>query len=369
MTLLGFVLACLVPAFLLSFVLTAWMRSLAPRWGLVDHPNARKVHEAPTPLGGGLAIFVAFVLPIVGVRLIAAWALEQPELFAWIPTDWAVHLPGVITRTSQLWMIIGGGALLVALGLLDDRCGLPWQPRLLVQLLLAAGLAAGGVRASVFVEHEWFGYLVTVVWIVVLINAFNFLDNMDALSGGTACIAALLFAAVMLTSTAQPRWLVGGCLLVLAGALSGFLWHNRPPAKIFMGDSGSMFIGLALASLTLVGTFYDPQQSSRHVILAPLCVLAVPLYDFTSVVCIRLAEGRSPFQPDKKHFSHRLVEMGFNKTYAVLMVYLCTLTTGICGLLLYRLSGWWDASLVVAVVLCLLLIIFILETVGRRRNS
>jgi UDP-GlcNAc:undecaprenyl-phosphate GlcNAc-1-phosphate transferase len=136
-----------------------------------------------------------------------------------------------------------------------------------------------------------------------------------------------------------------------------------------MGDSGSMFIGLMLASLTLVGTFYDPQQSSRHVILAPLCVLAVPLYDFTSVVCIRLAEGRSPFQPDKKHFSHRLVEMGFNKTYAVLMVHLCTLTTGICGLLLYRLSSWWDASLVVAVVLCLLLIIFILETVGRRRNS
>lgn len=363
-----FIAACLGPSCILSWLLTAWMRRLAPRWGLLDQPGVRKVHEAATPLGGGLAIFVAFVLPIAVVQGVAWWANRQSQTPSWIPSEWAELLPGVMYRARQLWIIIAGGVLLVVMGVLDDRFGLPWQPRLLVQMLLAVGLAASGVRATVFVEHAWVGYVVTVVWIVVLINAFNFLDNMDALSSGTACIVAILFAAVMLGATAQPRWLVGGCLLVLAGALIGFLLHNWPPARIFMGDSGSMFIGLMLACLTLVGTFYDPQESSRHVILAPLCVLAVPLYDFASVISIRVWERRSPFQPDKKHFSHRLVEMGFSRTYAVLTVHLCTLTTGIAGLLLYRVGTWGDASLVVAIVLCLLLIIFILETVGRRNS-
>jgi UDP-GlcNAc:undecaprenyl-phosphate/decaprenyl-phosphate GlcNAc-1-phosphate transferase len=368
MTLFCFIVACLIPAGFLSWLLTAWMRRLAPQWGLLDQPGARKVHETATPLGGGLAIFVAFVLPIAAVQVVAWWASRQPQTPGWMPLDWVALLPGIMLRAQQLWMIIAAGTLLVVMGVLDDRLGLPWQPRLFVQLLLGVGLAVGGVRATVFAEYAWVGYVVTIVWIVVLVNAFNFLDNMDALSGGTACIAALLFAAVMLNSAAQPRWLVGGCLLVLAGALIGFLCHNWPPAKIFMGDSGSMFIGLMLACLTLVGTFYDPRESSRHVILAPLCVLAVPLYDFASVICIRLWERRNPFQPDKKHFSHRLVEMGFNKTYAVLTVHLCTLTTGIAALLLYRVGTWWDASLVVAIVLCLLLIIFILETVGRRNS-
>ena len=367
MMLLWFVLICLVPAGLISFLLTAWMRRQAPKWGLVDQPAARKVHQEPTPLGGGLAIYLGFVLTIASALAIVWWANRQPDTPEWI-AEWSVHFDGVMSRSRQLWWIIAAGTLLVAMGVLDDRFGLPWQPRLFIQLLLSVALAMGGIRASLFVEHEWFGYIVTVVWIVVLINAFNFLDNMDALSCGTACIAALLFAVVMLSSSPEPRWLVGGCLLVLAGSLIGFLFHNWPPAKIFMGDSGSMFIGLMLACLTLVGTFYDPEQSSRHVILAPLCVLAVPLYDFASVICIRLSERRSPFQPDKKHFSHRLVEMGFSKPYAVLMVHLCTLTTGICALLLYHLDSWSAAGLVVALVLCLLLIIFILETVGRRNG-
>jgi UDP-GlcNAc:undecaprenyl-phosphate GlcNAc-1-phosphate transferase len=155
---------------------------------------------------------------------------------------------------------------------------------------------------------------------------------------------------------------------VLAGSLAGFLVHNRPPAKIFMGDAGSTFIGLMLAALTVSGTFYDPGQSSRHVMLAPLCILAVPLYDFTSVLLIRIREGRSPFHPDKNHFSHRLVDLGMTKPHAVLTVHFATLTTGLGGLLLYRLQTWIDALLVVAMVLCVLTIIAILEVVGRSRD-
>ena len=366
MSVLGYALACAVPAFVISLAATGLMRRLAPRWRLVDQPAARKVHVVPTPLGGGLGIVCGFVLPLVAAQILMQGGFEESLVRRWLPEGWSVHLPGVLQKAGQLWAIVAAGLVLCVMGLIDDLKGLPWGPRLAVQFLLAGGLCAQGVRASMFVEHQWVGWIVTIVWIVVLINAMNFLDNMDALAGGIALIAASLFAAVMLTSQAEPRWLVGGCLVVLAGSLAGFLVHNRPPAKIFMGDAGSTFVGLMLACLTLSGTFYEPGQGSRHVILAPLCILAVPLYDFSSVLLIRIKEGRSPFHPDKNHFSHRLVDMGLSRPHAVLTVHLATLTTGLGGLLLYRLNSWTDALLVIALVLCVLTIIAVLETVGRR---
>jgi len=369
MSILGYALACAAPAFCISLAVTALMRRLAPRLGLVDQPAARKVHTTPTPLGGGIGIVCGFVLPLAAAQLFFAAPDAQARLSSWLPADWHVHLPGVLHKARQLWGMIGAGLVLSVMGLIDDRRGLPWWLRLGVQFALAAGLCSLGIHATVFTEHAWVGWGITIVWIVVLINAFNFLDNMDALCGGIGLIASSLFAAVMLTSQAEPRWLVGGCLVVLAGSLAGFLVHNRPPAKIFMGDAGSTFIGLMLAGLTLSGTFYEPGQASRHVILAPLCILAVPLYDFTTVLLIRLKEGRSPFHADKNHFSHRLVDLGMSKPYAVMTVHLATLTTGLAGLLLYRVATWTDALLIVALVLCVLTIIAILETAGRRKSG
>ena len=273
-----------------------------------------------------------------------------------------------MARAGEFWKLAIAGVVVATMGFLDDYRPLPWQPRLLMQLGIAVGLASCGFRATVFASQPWIGFVLTVLWIGVLINAFNFLDNMDALSSGIGLIASVIFASVMLTSTADPKWFVGGVLLVLAGSIMGFLCHNWPPARIFMGDAGSMFIGLMLAALTLHGTFYDAKQSTRSVILAPLCVLAVPLYDFTSVMLIRLSQGRSPFQADKSHFSHRLVELGLSRKYAVLTVHLCTITTGIGALLLYRVQDWTGAILVVALVLCVLAVIAILETVGRREK-
>jgi len=173
----------------------------------------------------------------------------------------------------------------------------------------------------------------------------------------------------MLTKPDDPRWLVGGFFLVVAGSLIGFLAHNWSPARIFMGDSGSYFIGFAIASMTVLGTFYSPTDKNQHVILAPFCVLAVPLYDICSVTLIRLWEGRSPFQPDKKHFSHRLVALGLTKVQAVLTVHLTTLTTGLLGLTLYAVPTWNAAAVVVACVGCILLLIAILESVPRDRTS
>ncbi len=368
---LWFLIACAVPSFVVSFGATALMKRIAPRIGLIDQPagvKAHSTHTKITPLGGGLGIYLGFIVPVIVAQLAAMWVAAQPELLEWLPDQFAGHLKGVQTRSLTMWAIILGGTVFVIMGLLDDLTSLPWLPRLMVQFLVATALVAGGVRATVFVTQPWVGMILTVVWIVLLTNSLNFLDNMDGLSAGIGLIASMLFAIVMLNSVSEPRWLVGGALVVLSGALAGFLCHNWHPASIFMGDSGSMFIGLMLASLTILGTFYDPEVSSQHVMLAPLCVLAVPLYDLSTVIVIRLSQGHSPFHPDKNHFSHRLVALGLSRKHAVQTVHLTTLTTGLGALLLYRLPGWGGAMLVIAVVICVLAIITILEKAGRRKN-
>lgn len=369
--------ACTLSGLVVSTLMTALMRRVAPRIGLVDHPNSRKVHVLPMPLGGGLAIACGVVLPLAAAQFVV-WLVSRGSIpAAWLPSELTEHLSGMIYRSGLLWTIVLAGIVISGLGLVDDLRTLKWQPKLAVQLAVACGLVAGGVRGTLFVDIPWIGWVLTVLWIVVLTNAFNFLDNMDGLSSGIGLIASVIFAVIMLTGTAIPHWFVAGFLFLLAGSLAGFLFHNWPPAKIFMGDTGSCLIGLWLACMTVVGTFYDygrtgflgstgaAEPTGTHVILVPLCVLAVPLYDFCSVVLIRLSQGRSPFHADKSHFSHRLVELGMSRKHAVLTIYLITLTTGLGGLLLYKVEGWPGALLVLSMVACMLAVIAILETAAR----
>ncbi len=357
--------ACTLSGLLVSATVTAAMRRLARRWGLVDQPNARKVHAEPTPLGGGVGIACGVVVPLLAAQIALSLTAGGSVVPEWFPRQLAEHLAGAASRSGELWSIVAAGVMISALGLLDDIKALPWQPKLAVQFVVACALVAGGVRGTIFVNAPWVGVAATVLWIVILTNAFNFLDNMDGLSAGIGLIASIIFAIIMLTGTVHPHLFVAGFLLVLSGALAGFLLHNWPPARIFMGDAGSCLIGLWLASMTVVGTFYDYGRTGTHVILAPLCVLAVPLYDFCSVVLIRLSQGRSPFHADKCHFSHRLVELGMTRPQAVLTIYLVTLTTGLGGLLLYQVEGWPGACLVVFLVFCVLAVIAILETAAR----
>jgi len=358
---------CTLSGLVVSTVVTALMRRWAPQWGLVDQPNARKVHVVATPLGGGLGIACGVILPLLAAQ-VGVWLASHDLLpRGWIPPELAEHLSGAAFRSGQLWSIVAAGAVISALGFIDDISALRWQPKLAVQVLVACALVAGGIRATLFVDAPWIGWGATVLWIVVLTNAFNFLDNMDGLSAGIGLIASVIFAVIMLGGTGQPHLFVAGFLFVLAGAQAGFLFHNWPPARIFMGDTGSCLIGLFLGCLTVVGTFYDYGRTGTHVILAPLCVLAVPLYDFCSVVLIRLSQGRSPFHADKSHFSHRLVELGLSRAQAVMTIHLVTLTTGLGGLLLYQVDGWPGAILVMLLVVCMLAVIAILETAARTK--
>lgn len=355
-------------AFLLSLGLTPVVRWLAPFLGLIDLPGHRKVHVNPTPRGGGIAIFLgvgisALLLYVVGWDV---WGLDAAALGLALGDPGKVVVPeAAVSGGLQMWAIAAGAVVLFLTGLADDRWNLSWKLRLGLQLLVACGVVLSGVRATVFVTWPWFGSALTVLWILVLTNAMNFLDNMDALSAGIGFLASLIFAVILLVMVRTPALLVAVPLVLLAGSLLGFLCWNRPPASIFMGDCGSNLIGFLLATLTVAGTFYE-RTGSRHVMLAPLCVMAVPLYDFCTVISIRLLQGRSPFHGDKSHFSHRLVELGLRPVYAVLTIHLTTAMTGLGALLLYQVPGWSGAALVCALIVTMLLIIGILEFVGRR---
>jgi len=370
------IIGTLVSSLLVSWLAGFAIRRAAPRLGLVDRPGARKVHTRVTPLGGGIAIWLGVVLPLAAAHALAAtaWYARPSESSATalaIPLPAAIepHVAGFLEQAPKLWLLLAAGTILMLLGLTDDFRGIDWRPRLAVEFLVAGLIVWQGWRLTVFLNIPWLTDLLSVLWIVGLVNSFNFLDNMDGLSGGVAAISASLLAIVMLLApdplTHQPQLFVAGFLFVLVGSLVGFLWHNRPPARLFMGDAGSYFIGFMLAVATMTATFAGGDVP-KHAILAPLCVLAMPLYDTLTVVVIRLRAGRSPFEADKNHFSHRLVQLGMTKKQAVLTIYLTTATTGLGALLLYQVD-LVGATVILLIVTCMLLVVTILETAARRR--
>jgi UDP-GlcNAc:undecaprenyl-phosphate GlcNAc-1-phosphate transferase len=370
-SLLFFVAGSVLPSLVVALLATYVVRRNAARWGLIDLPGERKVHTSPTPRGGGLAIWLAVVGTFAAGQGILYLAANNSALAQWVPEFARPHLAGAMAQSGRLWILLGGGTVLAFLGLLDDRGGLSWQLRLLVEFAVAAVCVwlVPSLRLTAFLPFPLVTEALSVLWIVALINAFNMLDNMDGLSAGVAAIAASMLAAVMLLApdpeTRGPQLFVAGLLLVVVGGLLGFLWHNRPPARIFMGDSGAYFVGFMIAAATLLASYTGYHGATPHAILAPLLVMAVPLYDMTTVIAIRLLSGNSPFKADKNHFSHRLVDLGLTKTQAVATVYLTTATCGLGALLLHRVDRT-GAVLILLLIGCVLALIGILETTARR---
>src|SRR5687767_7943608 len=341
------VLSLSLISFAISWVATLAMKRVAPRLGLVDKPGHRKIHKAPTPLGGGVAIFLAFALPMLGALVAFHVITFPPDLLH------PGYARGVRDQTGLALALLGAMTVMHVMGLIDDRRALGPYVKLFVQLAVTAALVipfkhlwsltalderlgAGGVLAVT----------VSVLWITAITNAFNFLDNMDGLSAG---VAAVCTAAFLATALLISQWFVAASLALLLGALLGFLCFNFNPASIFMGDSGSLVIGLVLGVLTIRTTYLPPGRdwgAGWYAVFAPVIVLAVPLYDLVVVSAIRILRGKSPFVGDTNHFSHRLVARGMSKRMAVLCIYLITAATAVAATILPHVRSTFAAVLI-----------------------
>ena len=330
------------------------------------HPAADRYHRTIIPLGGGIAIFATLVFFILAGTAAMKLVLVSGRL-AWLAERANIDPADFSGKVSQLSVMLLAVFALFVLGLWDDIKRLGPFFKLAVQFAVAIVAAAfADIRVEFFIENRIITSLFSAFWIVLIVNAFNFLDNMDGLSAGVAAIAgSILFTAAAMSG----QVFVGGLAIVFVGALLGFLVFNFPPAKIFMGDAGSMVVGFFVAMLTLRTTYYHEALSGRwYPVLMPLVVMAVPLYDFLSVTILRISQGRSPFVGDTQHFSHRLRKRGLSDTQTVLTLYLATLCTGLGAIFLYQvnLAG---AILIFVQTVMVLSIIAILETTASNERK
>jgi UDP-GlcNAc:undecaprenyl-phosphate GlcNAc-1-phosphate transferase len=327
------------------------VRAWAHRIDFVDRPGARKFHRASTAYGGGLVIFTTTWF-VVGSGVAAAWLLQGA---AWLPQEVAAHIPGIFQRLPLLMTLLGGSLVLLITGWIDDRVGLGPLTKLIIQILVALGVAYAGLRMTLFLPSPALHITLTVIWIVAITNAINLLDNMDGLAAGVSAIAAASLCAIALQ---YGQWFIALFLLALIGALVGFLRYNFQPATIFMGDAGSLVIGFLLAALTIQATYYS--ASRPHAMLMPLIVLAIPIFDTTSVLAMRWRLGKPLYIGDTNHVSHRLVRMGMTVRRAVLAIYLMSSCTAVSAMLLPQVDTA-GAVLVGAQLVGLLLLVALLE--------
>jgi UDP-GlcNAc:undecaprenyl-phosphate/decaprenyl-phosphate GlcNAc-1-phosphate transferase len=306
--LLTFVVAALLTALIVPAV-----RRLGLRWGLVDSPDPRKQHSQPMVRLGGVGIVVGFSLALAITWRAGGFAQLTPD------------------KDQLIWTTLAGALCFFVIGLADDLFALPPLPRLAGQLAVAMAVWNQGVRIGsidlpfgllggeqVLKLAEPLSLLATVIWLVGITNAINWLDGLDGLAAGVSGIAAVGLLSVSF-SLHQPA--AGLLAAALAGASLGFLRHNFNPARIFMGDGGSYFLGFALAAISIVG----PAKGLTSVsLLLPLLILSLPLADMSAVIMGRLSEGRSPFHPDRRHLHHRLLRAGLSHRRTVLLIYAFT---------------------------------------------
>jgi len=286
---------------------TPVVRHLALRLGVIDQPNARKIHINPVPLLGGLAIYSAFII--------------------------AVLLFGNRFRLNELLSILIGASLMSFLGMWDDRRSLSPFLKLIGQFFAASILVITGVRVGTF-AWEPLNIALSLAWVVVVTNAMNLLDNMDGLSGGVGAIAAIFF---LLLAAMNDQYLVGALSAALVGACLGFLIYNFNPASIFMGDAGALFLGFVLAATAIKLRF--PEGIQIVTWMVPVLILGLPLFDTGLVIISRLRRGFNPLTtPGRDHLSHRLVAMGYTRREAVLIAYLICAGLGVVALFITQAS-------------------------------
>lgn len=319
---LRFPLNVFLAAFLSGLVTTLATLPLWRRWcvrtGLVDDPGHRKIHSTPIPLAGGLAVLTGLLVPLAAA--VVALKFGRTEINQAAALDYGLH-----KRAAQVIAIVAGAIGMTLLGWLDDKHELRPLPKFGGQLAIAALAAASGVRVTLFVPSVVFSYAITILWLLTVINAFNFMDNMNGLCTGLGAIGAFFFGAI---AAASGQYLVALIALLMCGALLGFLPHNFPDARAFLGDSGSHLVGYLLAVLAILPHFYTRQHPHPFAVATPLLVLAVPLLDLAWVVLLRTWMKKPFYLGDTNHLSHRLVRAGLSQTRAVLLIWLLAVLLG-----------------------------------------
>jgi UDP-GlcNAc:undecaprenyl-phosphate GlcNAc-1-phosphate transferase len=303
-------LGAFVVAGAVSVVLTPLAIRAALRLGVLDRPGEHKSHATPTPYLGGVAIVLAVTFAIV------AAAIVRGE---------------TVATLTQLLGILAIALTMALTGLIDDLRGLPVALRFGLQLGAALALWSLDVRVDL-TGDALVDLPLTVLWTVGITNAMNLLDNMDGLSASTATIASLWFGVIALVN---GQFLVSALAFAVAGAAAGFLRDNRPPARIYMGDAGSLFLGTMLASL---GMLLSLERGALVTAAVPVLILTVPVLDTALVTVARIRHGISPFQGGRDHTSHRLVRVGLRVPIAVGLIAMASLAHGWVALLVFRID-------------------------------
>ncbi len=313
------------------------VRWVGERSGFIAYPEARKIHQTPIPQIGGLAM--------LGGALIAIFVFGE-----------RYNVPQVVgILISAVWVSM--------VGAWDDKKPLRPLVKMGGQLIAAILLIVAGVEVT-FLPSEWLNWGVTILWILGITNAINFLDNMDGLSGGITAVASAFF---MLMAIQSGQYLVASLSAALLGVSLGFLVYNFNPASIFMGDSGSLFLGLMLAAVGIKLRF--PTQSPIITWMVPVLVLGVPIFDMTLVVFSRLRRGLNPLNtPGTDHTSHRLVRLGYTQREAVMGLYLVGGILGLIALLVVESDRLAAYSILVLVAIAALIGIWHLERIPLTSN-
>ncbi|MFQ6083736.1 MAG: glycosyltransferase family 4 protein [Candidatus Aminicenantia bacterium] len=298
----------LVSAFLLTFLLTPVIRLVATKLKILDLPDERKIHKKPMPLLGGLAIYISYVITII------------------LNFSFSIELKGVII----------GGTIILLIGLMDDIKSLSAKWKLIAQVLASVTLIICGVKLS-FLPNTWWGnggeVILTIIWVVGITNAVNFFDGMDGLATGLTAICSLSFF-IVAQITGQPY--LGYLTIALAGSCMGFLKFNFKPASIFLGDTGSTFLGFTLAGIAVMGGWAE--KNPKVALSLPILILSVFIFDMVYITIARILSGRVRTFKEwieytgKDHLHHRLVTLGFNETQTVLLIYLIAACLGISGI-------------------------------------
>jgi UDP-GlcNAc:undecaprenyl-phosphate/decaprenyl-phosphate GlcNAc-1-phosphate transferase len=286
-----------------TFVAMPVWRRWCFRTGLLDDPGHRKIHDQPIPLAGGLAVMTGLLVPILVAASLIAWQSGGLPLNALANNAAPLLRHGLNRRWFELGGILLGAIGMLLVGWLDDKHELRPQTKFLGQALIALLVAACGARITLFVPSPVFHYAITILWLLAVINAFNFMDNMNGLCAGLGAIAAGYFAGI---AAGEGQYLVALIAFLTFGALLGFLPYNFPRARAFLGDAGSHLVG----------------------------VLAVPLADMAWVVVLRWRLGRPFYVGDTNHLSHRLVRRGLSRAQAVLAIWVIAASLGALGLLI-----------------------------------